>query len=479
MSQLEKNEQGQAVLHLTITKEALEGATQTVYLRTAKRYAVPGFRKGHAPRRLIEQYYGPGVFFEDALNEAFPAVYELAVAEHGITPVDRPSLDLNDPAENGDINLTVTVDIKPEVALGAYTGIKVPVREYTVTDSELETEISQIRERSARMVEQERPAQEKDFLTINYSGSIDGEPFEGGSAENATLELGSRTFIPGFEEQLVGVAAGEEKSIAVTFPEDYHAENLKGKQAVFSVKVINVKEKQLPELNDDFARDVSEFDTFSAFREDLAKKAQQRAEQRASSDFENALMEQISANAEVTVPNSMAQRQIDYHIRSFSYRLSQQGLSFEDFLKYTGQTIEQYREMSYNDAVAAVKRELVLEAVMKAEAIVPTQEELNASLQKRADAVKKTLEDFKAGLQQEDISYFTDSLSFEKTLDFLKANNEKTALAPETTEDEKPKAKAKTKPKTEKTPEQAPEETETAKKPAAKRKTAPKEKEET
>lgn len=442
MSTMEKNEKNQAVLRLEISQEDFEKATNTVYSRTAKRYQVPGFRKGKAPRRLIEQYYGPGVFFEDAFNEAFPDVYEAAVKEHDLFPVDRPEISLADDAAEGAIAFTVTVTLKPEVTLGEYKGIKVPVHEYTVTDSEVDAELARVQDRSARMVEAERPVQEKDVVTLNYAGSVDGVPFQGGTAENQTLEIGSGNFIPGFEEQMVGMAVGEKKDLHVTFPEEYHAEELKGKEAVFAVEVLGIKEKQLPALDDEFAKDVSEFDTLEEYREDIRKKAQEQAETREKSEFDQKLLDMVCENANAEIPEVMVNRQLDYHIQNFRQRLSYQGLSFEDFLKYTGQTIEQYREMSYNDSKAAVMRELVLEAVMKAEKIEASEEELVKELEKQAEKSGKSAEELRASLTEEHRQYLLDTISFDKTVAFLRDNSEKVKAHEEEAEEPKKAKKA-------------------------------------
>ena len=269
MSTMVKNEKNQAVLSFEISKEKMDAATQAAFEKNRSRYAVPGFRKGKAPRKMIEQYYGAGVFFEDAFNNVFPEAYAEAVKEHAIEPVDQPEIDLEDILDDGTVKVKATVTLMPEVKLGKYEGIKVDLVEYNVTDEEVDHEVQHALDRASRLVDvEDRAVKDGDTVGLNYSGSIDGVKFEGGTAENQTLVIGSGSFIPGFEEQMIGMAIGEEKALNVKFPEEYHAEDLKGKDAVFEVKVLSIKEKQVPALDDEFAKDVSEFDTLAEYKAD-------------------------------------------------------------------------------------------------------------------------------------------------------------------------------------------------------------------
>lgn len=428
MSSYELNDKNQAVITIEISGQDYENAVNTVYKRTANRYPVPGFRKGKAPRKIVETYYGESTFFEDAFNELLPASYQQAIEEHSLEPVSRPSIDIVDIKDDKTIVYTATVDLKPEVKLGKYTGIKIKKNEYNVTDEDIEKELTAAQERVARMVDvTDRPVKNGDIITLNFSGSINGEKFEGGTAENQTLEIGSGTFIPGFEEQLVGMSINEEKDITVKFPDDYHAENLKGKDAVFAVKVLAIKEKQLPAIDDEFAKDVSEFDTLEEYKADIKAKLTERNNQRADNEFQQNLIEAVCNNATVDIPASMVEQQLDYQIRDMETRLSYQGLKLEDYLAYTGMTLEGMRQMYREDAEKTVKRQLVIEAIKKAENITADQESIDAEIERYAKMYSKTAEEFKAQLHPEDVEYISDSIAIKKTYDFLLENNKPAA----------------------------------------------------
>lgn len=428
MSSYELNDKNQAVITIEISGQDYENAVNTVYKRTSNRYPVPGFRKGKAPRKIVETYYGESTFFEDAFNELLPATYQQAIEEHSLEPVSRPSIDIVDIKDDKTIVYTATVDLKPEVKLGKYTGIKIKKNEYNVTDEDVEKELTSAQERVARMVDvTDRPVKNGDIITLNFSGSINGEKFEGGTAENQTLEIGSGTFIPGFEEQLVGMSINEEKDITVKFPDDYHAENLKGKDAVFAVKVLAIKEKQLPAIDDEFAKDVSEFDTLEEYKADIKAKLTERNNQRADNEFQQNLIEAVCNNATVDIPASMVEQQLDYQIRDMETRLSYQGLKLEDYLAYTGMTLEGMRQMYREDAEKTVKRQLVIEAIKKAENITADQESIDAEIERYAKMYSKTAEEFKAQLHPEDVEYISDSIAIKKTYDFLLENNKPAA----------------------------------------------------
>ncbi len=449
MSTMVKNEKNQAVIDLEISKEAIDKATEDVFKRTKGKYSVPGFRKGKAPMRVVEQFYGSGIFFEDAFNEVFPAVYEAAVKEHGITPVDRPEIELDDITDDGVVKCKVTVTLMPEVKLGKYEGIKLDAVEYNVSDEEVDHEIKHAQDHASRFIDiDDRAVKNGDTVGLNYSGSVDGVKFDGGTAENQTLEIGSGSFIPGFEEQMIGMNIGEEKALNVKFPEDYHAEDLKGKDAVFDVKVLSIKEKQVPALDDDFAKDVSEFDTFAEYKADVKAKLEERKKAQAEAEQENKMVEAVAENAEVDIPDCMIEQQIDEQIRDMEMRMSYQGLKLDDYLKYTGMTMQQLRDMYKDGAKKTVKIRLVLAEIIKAEKIEATDEEINAEIDKYAANYGAQGEEFKKNITDEQKNYFKEVAVMNKTLAFLKEKNPaKKAAAKKTAKkaedgEEKPKKTA-------------------------------------
>ncbi len=428
MSTYEKNDKNQAVITITVDGASYEKAVADVYKKTASKYSIPGFRKGKAPRSLVEKYYGAGVFFDDALNEVFPEFYEAAVKEHSLEPVSRPDVDIKDILEDKSIVLTVTVDLKPEVVLGKYKGIKIKKNEYNVSDEDIEKEVQNARERAGRLVSvEDRPVQNGDSVKLNYSGSVNGEKFPGGTAEDQTLVIGSGAFIPGFEEQLIGMNVGEEKDINVKFPEDYHAEELKGKDAVFSVKINAIEEKQLPEADDEFAKDVSEFDTLAEYKADIAKKLKEQNDRRAQNEYENALLDKICEDAQVDIPESMIERQIDYHLRDMEMRMSYQGLKMSDYLAYTGMTVAQLRDMYRNDAQKTVKQQLVLEAIKNAENIEADQESIDKEISRYAEMFKKDVEEYKQEIKPDELEYIKETVTVNNILDFIRQNNKPAA----------------------------------------------------
>lgn len=424
MSTMSKNEKNQAVIDLEIGKEAIDKATEEVFKRTRGRYSVPGFRKGKAPRRVIEQFYGAGVFFEDAFNEVFPDVYEAAVKEHGLNPVDRPEIELDDISDDGVVKCKVTVTLMPEVKLGKYEGIKPEAVEYNVSDEEVDHEIKHAQDHASRFIDvDDREVRNGDTVGLNYSGSIDGVKFDGGTAENQTLEIGSGSFIPGFEDQMIGMNIGEEKALNVKFPDDYHAEDLKGKEAVFDVKVLSIKEKQVPALDDEFAKDVSEFDTFAEYKADVKAKLEERKKAQADAEFENKLVEAIADNAEIDIPDCMVEQQIDEQMRDMEMRMSYQGLKLEDYLKYTGMTMQQMRDMYKDGAKKTVKIRLTLAEIIKTENIEATEDEINAEIDKYVASYGAQGEEFKKNMTADRKEYFKEVAVMNKTLAFLKEKN--------------------------------------------------------
>lgn len=421
MATMEKLEGSKVKLTIEVSAEQFEAATQKAYQKAGKRFNVPGFRKGKAPRKVIENMYGPLAFFDDAFDIVYPEAYQAAIAEQGVEPVDRPDVSIETlPDGENPLVFSLVVAVKPEVELGAYKGIEVEKRAYNVTDDEVDAAIAQLQEGVARMVDVDRPVENGDTVNLDYSGSVDGVKFDGGTAQGQTLTIGSGQFIPGFEEQMVGMAVGEEKDIEVTFPEEYHAEQLAGKKAVFAVKVNGIQVKELPALDDEFAKDVSEYDTLEALREAKRKELLEQAEKNAKIEKENDVVRKAVENATVEIPDAMVERQIDSFLQDLGYRLQMQGISLEDYLKYTNSEISALRDQYRADAALRVKSQLVLEAIGKAEAIEAAPEEISDKVAEYAKQFgNMTAEDFEKNLQPDDRQYFADQVVVEKTLALL------------------------------------------------------------
>ena len=422
MATIERKEHNIAKLTITVDAETFAAAVQQAYFKTAKHYNIPGFRKGHAPRKVIENMYGEGVFFEDAFEIVWGDAYDAALDEFELVAVDKPTLDIEKISLAEGVVFTAEVQLKPEVTLGTYKGIEVEKPTYTVEDADVDREIEQEREKNARFVGVERPVENGDRVILDYSGSVDGVAFDGGTAEEQTLVIGSGTFIPGFEEQMVGMAVGEEKNITVTFPEEYHAENLAGKEAVFAVKVRDVHVKELPALDDEFAKDVSEFDTLEELRAAKRKTMEERAARNEKTATENVCIKAVCDAATVEVPACMTDRQINYMLQDMAYRLSMSGISLEDYCKYTGTDIEALRESYRTEAEARVKMQLVIEAVGKAEKIACTDEELEAEIAEYAEQNGTDVASFKAQLKEDDFDYLRDRKVAEKTIQLIVDN---------------------------------------------------------
>ncbi len=444
MATMEKLEGSKVKLTIEVSAEQFEAATQKAYQKAGKRFNVPGFRKGKAPRKVIENMYGPLAFFDDAFDIVYPEAYQAAVAEQGVEPVDRPDVSIETlPDGEKPLVFSLVVAVKPEVELGAYKGIEVEKRAYNVTDDEVDAAIAQLQEGVARMVDVDRPVENGDTVNLDYSGSVDGVKFDGGTAQGQTLTIGSGQFIPGFEEQMVGMATGEEKDIEVTFPEEYHAENLAGKKAVFAVKVNGIQVKELPALDDEFAKDVSEYDTLEALREAKRKELLEQAEKNAKIEKENDVVRKAVENANVEIPDAMVERQIDSFLQDMGYRLQMQGISLEDYLKYTNTEISALRDQYRADAALRVKSQLVLEAISKAEKIEATPEEISDKVAEYAKQFgNMTLEDFEKNLQADDRQYFADQVVVEKTLALLVDNAKEVAPKKKATRKKKAAADA-------------------------------------
>lgn len=419
-----------------IEREKFNESMNKSYLKNRGKYQVPGFRKGKAPRTVLEKYYGEGLFLEDAFDDAFPEAYQNAVKELDLFVVSRPeNVDIVSMEEGENLKITAEVYIKPEVELGSYKDIEVEYEDIPLAEDAITREIDAARESNARFESVERAVENGDRVILDYSGSVDGKKFEGGTAEAQTLDIGSNTFIPGFEEQLVGMKKDEQKDIEVTFPEEYHEKSLAGKPAVFAIKINDVKEKIVPEADDDFAQDVSEFDTFEEYRKDVEEKLiKQNAEQN-KMRLESAIIEKIVADSNVDIPAPMVETQIDNEIQEMSYNLAYQGITMDDYLKYVGQTMDGLRNSVRNAAEHRVKTQLVLDAIKDKEQIKASEEELNDLFKEFADAQKKTIEEIKKDLDADSMEYIENRAAFDALGNYL-IKNAKT-VAPKKEEEKK------------------------------------------
>jgi len=390
-----------------VEAEKFDAAMAKAYLKVRNQVTIPGFRKGKAPRKMIENMYGEGVFYDEAFELIFDEVYGPAVEEKKLEVVDRPEIEILEIGAGKALKFTCEVFVKPEVVLGEYKGVSVKKETTLVTDAEVDARIEQERAKQGTEAEVEgRAVAEGDTVNLDYSGSVDGVAFAGGTAEGQTLKIGSHTFIPGFEEQMVGMEIGEEKDLNVTFPEQYHSEELAGKAAVFHVKVNSITETQLPALDDDFAKDISEFDTLDEYKADVRAKLEAQAAERDNNVFTNAVLDVVIGNAAVEIPEAMIERQVDSMVREFEYRLSSQGLKLDDFLKYTGSDMTAFREQYRPQAIKSVKAHLVLEAIEKAENIDATEEQVDAQIAQFAPQTGKSVEELKATFTEADREYF-------------------------------------------------------------------------
>lgn len=419
MASFEKLEGNKVKLGMTISAEDFDKAVDKAYLKLRKTITVPGFRKGHAPKGVIEKAYGWYVFVDDAFDEAYPAVYEAAVKEHDVKPVDRPDITILSAEKGEDVAFEAVVTVMPEVSLGQYKGIEVEKQEYNVTDEMVNAEIERERENVARMIDVERPVENGDEVELDYSGTVNGVKFEGGTAEHQTLVIGSGMFIPGFEEQMIGVNVGEEKDLNVKFPDEYHSDELKGKDAVFHVKVHAVRVKELPEADDEFAKDVSEFNTIAELRDHKKEELEKKAMNEAKAKKENDVIEKAVANATVDIPDVMIDRQADRMLNDIRYRLSMQGISLEDYCKYTGTKTEVMKAEMKNEAERRVKTQLVLDAIMKAEGIKAENDEVEKKIDEYCAQFDDKAEEFKAKLNEDDKAYFEDQVLLDKTINML------------------------------------------------------------
>ncbi|WP_132995424.1 trigger factor [Sporanaerobacter acetigenes] len=423
-SVLEKKENNKATFTIEIGEDKFQEAVQKAYLKNRSRFNIPGFRKGKAPRKIIEMNYGEGVFYEEALNIILPDAYEEAIKELSLEPVDTPDVDIEQLESGKPVIFKVEVTIKPEVKLGEYKSIEVEKVEYNVTDEDVEEELKNIRDMNYRLVDaSDREAKEKDVLNINFEGYLGEEKFEGGSAENQELEIGAGRFIPGFEEQLIGKKKGDLVDVKVTFPEDYFEENLKGKEALFKVTINDIKEKEFPVLDDEFAKDVSEYDTLEEFKNSIRERLEKEAKNKEEMERETSVIKALVESSEVDIPQVMIDNQIQNEIGEFDYRLRLQGLSIDRYFELTNSSIEDLKEQIRPNAENRVKSDLVLEAVAKAENIQASDEDLDKELERMAvEYNHEDVEKFKQDMKLGDLEYLKEGIMRDKTIEFLMSN---------------------------------------------------------
>ncbi len=417
----EKVSGNKAKLTFTIPAEQFDEAMQKAFLKLRGRINVPGFRKGKAPRKMVETLYGEGVFYDDAFELIFPDAYEAAVKEYELHPVDRPDISVDEIGAGKDLKFHLEVFVRPDVKLGEYKGLTVETEQQKLTDDMVEARISADQDKASRTIDvDDRPVQEGDTVNLDYAGTVDGVAFAGGTAEKQTLKIGSHTFIPGFEEQMVGMSVGEEKDLPVKFPEEYHAEELKGKDAVFHVKVNGIQVTEKPALDDDFAADISEYNTFAEYRESIVRELTEQINRNNEAAAENALVEKAVANAEMDIPQAMIDDEANYMVREMDMRMRYQGMTIENYMKYTGQTVEDLKAIYKPEAEKRVRNQLVIEAIRKAEGIEPGEAEIEKAIADQAERSGQEIETFKKNLTDEQKEYLKDSAAVQMVLDLLK-----------------------------------------------------------
>ena len=403
--------------------ESFAEAMQKSYLKNRGQINVAGFRKGKAPRKMIENMYGEAIFYDDAFEIVAQPAYEECIKAENLQPVDRPEVNIEQIGTGMELKYTIEVFVKPDVTLGEYKGVEVEKKVQAVTEEAINARIESDAERaSSTMDVTDRAVQNGDIVNLNYAGSVDGVAFQGGTAENQTLTIGSGMFIPGFEEQMVGMVIGEEKDLEVTFPEQYHAEELAGKAAIFHVKVNGIQEKVRPELDDDFAADVSEFDTFEAYKQNIVETLEKNAAERAEAEVEDALVQKVVDAADCDIPEAMIEDEVTSMVREMEMRMMYQGIRLQDYLQYTGQDEAQLRYGYKTEAKNRVKTQLVLEALAKAEEIVASEEDVEATFADQAARMGRDVEEFKKSLSEGQVEYLKETATIKKTIDFIKEN---------------------------------------------------------
>ena len=408
-------------LEFTIEAKKFDEAIQTVYKKSARYFKIPGFRNGKAPFKMVEKMYGIEMFYEDAFNEVAPSVYEEGLKEAKIEAVSRPEIDIKQMESGKDVIFTAVVQTKPEVKLGKYKGIEIKKHEYTVTDKDIEHELGHMAEKNARLVSiEDKPVESGNITVIDFEGFVDGKAFEGGKAQNYELTIGSNTFIPGFEDQIIGMKLDEEKDVKVKFPDEYFSKDLAGKDATFKVKLHEIKKKEMPEINDELAKDVSEFDTLKELKDSIKEKLEKENETRAKYETQDEAIETVCNNAKVDIPSGMIDAETEHMEKDMEQRLGYQGMKFEDYLQMIGKTRDSFREEYKPQAEKQVKSRLVLEAIAKDAKLEATEKEISDKITEMAKAYGQKEEDVKNNEQL--ISYVKESIKSEKTIDFIVQN---------------------------------------------------------
>ncbi|MHB8064192.1 MAG: trigger factor [Ruminiclostridium sp.] len=417
---IEDVEKNVVQLEIEVDAAKFEEGMQKSYLKNVSKFNVPGFRKGKAPRNIIERYYGEQALYDDAINIVCAEAYDLAVDEKNIHPVDRPELDIIQIGKKQNLIFSAKVTVKPEVELGAYMGVEVKKAETTVTDEDLEKEFQKVVEKNSRLISiSDRPVQTGDTAIIDFEGFIDSVPFEGGKGTDYSLVIGSGSFIPGFEEQLVGKNIGEDLDVNVSFPEEYGKEELNGKPAVFKVSIKEIKFKELPTVDDEFAKDISEFDTLDEYKQDIRNKLEETANHKAEHENEDNIIQKIAENATVEIPEVMIQKQIDAMAKDFDRRLRYQGLDLQKYLEMMGMDFEGFRGQFADRAKNEVKVQLVVEKISEVENTEVSDEEAQVEIEKMAEAYKQSVEDLNKSLTPEDMEYVKKDIAFRKTIKLL------------------------------------------------------------
>lgn len=418
--QVENLEKSMAKLTVTVSAEDFEKALQRAYQKQKKNISIPGFRKGKVPRQVIEKMYGAGVFYEDAANSILPGAYADAAKESGLDITSTPQIDVTQIEKGKDFIFTATVALKPDVVLGQYKGVEVPKPDRTVTDEDVEKALKEEQEKNARQITvEDGGAENGDSVVMDYEGKIDGEPFEGGSAKNHTLVLGSGSFIPGFEDGLLGVKGGETRDVEVTFPEDYHAEELKGKKAVFTCNVEKVTRKELPELDDEFAQEVSEFDTLDAYKADVRKNLETKKEEAARQEIKDNAVSKAAQNSTIEIPAPMIDTQADRMIDNFARRLQAQGMSMQQYMQFTGSDENMMREQVKPQAEIQIRNQLTLEKIAEAENIQVSDEEVDQEIEKMAKAYNMEPDKMKEIIGDEEKENIRKDLADQKAMDLV------------------------------------------------------------
>lgn len=421
---LEKKENNNAIFTIEVDEDKFEKAIQKSYIKMRGRFNIPGFRKGKAPRKIIEMSYGEGIFYEEALNIILPEVYDEAVEELELEPIDAPEVDIEQLEKGKPVVFKINVTVKPEVILGEYNNIEIEKVEYNVTDDDVDNELKNLQEMNSRLIDaSDRAVKEKDILNIDFEGYIDDEQFEGGTAENQQIEIGAGRFIPGFEEQLIGKKKDEKVDVEVTFPEDYFEESLKGKKAIFKVTINEIKEKELPELDNEFAKDVSEFDTLEELKNSIKERLEKEAKRKEEVENEGKVIEKVMESCEIDIPEVLIENQIKNEIGQFDYRLKLQGLSIDKYFELTNTTLEDLKEQIRPTAEIRVKTELVLDKISKEENIEATDEDLDKELEKMAKEYNhEDIDKFMKDMKQGDLDYLKTGIIRDKTIEVLMAN---------------------------------------------------------